>query len=69
MADPDGISFDLALDIGDFGLGSDAPIFLAYREDAAIPRVLRLRWPSPTDGHQWVVMAPDFDTFVQALGL
>jgi len=31
MAAPHGIDFDLALEIGDFGLGSDAPILLDYR--------------------------------------
>lgn len=71
MADPGGIDFDLALDIGDFGLGSDAPILLDYRDDPMNPRVLRLWW-SPVgkgDNNKWVVMAPDFGTFVNVLGL
>ena len=68
-ADPDGIDFDLALDIGDFGLGSDAPILLDYRQDIANPRVIRLRWSSDGGANRWVVMAPDFASFVEALGL
>lgn len=69
MADPGGIDFDLALDIGDFGLGSDAPILLDYREDASKPRVIRLWWPGNNKSNQWVVMAQDFQSFVEALGL
>lgn len=69
MAAPRGIDFDLALDIGDFGLGSDAPILLDYREDAANPRVIRLRWSGNGKANKWVVMAPDFVSFVEALGL
>ena len=69
MAAPHGIDFDLALDIGDFGLGSDAPILLDYREDAAEPRVIRLRWVGSGKCNEWVVMAPTFGNFVEALGL
>jgi hypothetical protein len=68
MSAPDGIDFDLALDIGDFGLGSDAPILLDYREDEKNPRVIRLRWRAG-EPNRWVVMAPDFESFVEALGL
>lgn len=68
MADPGGIDFDLALDIADFGLGSDAPILLDYREDTTNPRVIRLRWQQGAS-NQWVIMAPDFRSFVEALGL
>ena len=69
MADPAGIDFDLALDIGDFGLGSDAPILLDYCEDAARPRVLRLEWSHDGSDNRWVVMASDFASIVEALGL
>jgi hypothetical protein len=69
MAAPHGIDFDLVLDIGDFGLGSDAPILLDYRKDAANPRVIRLRWSGKGKANEWVVMAPDFGSFVAALGL
>jgi hypothetical protein len=69
MAAPSGIDFDLVLEIGDFGLGSDAPILLDYREDSANPRVIRLRWSDNGKANEWVVMAPDFSSFVAALGL
>ena len=69
MADPGGIDFDLALVIGDFGLGSDAPILLDYRENAASPQVIRLRWPGDGSPNQWIVMAPNFLSFVEAIGL
>jgi len=68
-AAPSEIDFDLAIDIGDFGLGSDAPILLDYREDAASPRVLRLRWSSDGGPNHWVIAAPDFGTMVEILGL
>ena len=67
-SDPGGIDFDLALDIGDFGLGSDAPILLDYRESATNPRVIRLRC-KPGEPNRWVAMAPDFGRFVELLGL
>lgn len=69
MAAPHGIDFDSALDIGDFGLGSDAPILLDYRADSTNPRVIRLRWSDNGKANEWVVMAPDFGSFVTALGL
>ncbi|MCI0740041.1 MAG: hypothetical protein L0Y72_13430 [Gemmataceae bacterium] len=67
--DPSGIDFDLALDIGDFGLGSDAPILLDYRLDRTNPRVLRLLYPRDGSPNRWVIMANDFPSFVEALGL
>jgi hypothetical protein len=69
MAAPRGIDFDLALDICDFGLGSDAPILLDYREDAANSRVIRLRWAGGGKANEWVVMAAAFGSLVAALGL
>ena len=63
------IDFDLALDIGDFGLGSDAPILLDYRTDPAEPRVLRLRWSERGDSNHWVEAAPSFEAFARILGL
>jgi hypothetical protein len=69
MADPGGIDFDLALDIADFGIGSDAPILLDYRDNLARPRVIRLRWSGDGTANRWVVTAPDFETFVETLGL
>jgi hypothetical protein len=69
MAAPSEIDFDLALDIGDFGLGSDAPILLDYREAPESPCVIRLRWSPDGGENHWVMMAPDFETFVRELGL
>ena len=70
-SDPAGIDYDLAIMIGDFGLGSDAPIALDYRNDLANPRVMRLRYnpDSPPLVGKWIVMTPDFPSFVSALGL
>jgi hypothetical protein len=69
MAAPWEIDFDLALDIGDFGLGSDAPILLDYRENSETPRVIRLRWSYKGRANHWVMMAPDFESFVSELEL
>jgi hypothetical protein len=69
IAAPRGISFDMSLIIGDFGLGSDAPILLDYRADENHPRVIRLRWSGNGTTNEWVEMAPDFETFADTLGL
>jgi hypothetical protein len=37
------INPDLSILIGDFGLGSDSPILLDYRQDSANPSVIRLK--------------------------
>ena len=66
---PTELDCDLALDIGDFGLGSDAPILLDYRESPEAPRVIRLRRSSLGRENHWVEMAADFVTFVRLLGL
>lgn len=70
-SDPEGIDYELAIMIGDFGLGSDAPIALDYRNGPANPSVIRLRYnpDSPPLVGKWVVMSPDFPSFVSALGL
>ena len=65
---PHEIDFTLALDIGDFGLGSDAPILLDYRASRSVPRVIRLRWPERGGDNHWVEVAPDFKAFVHLLG-
>ena len=57
-----------ALIIGDFGLGSDAPIVLDFAKDASNPPVLRLRWGSD-QRNDWVLGARDFDEFAEMLGL
>ena len=69
MAAPEGIEFDLTLVIGDFGIGSDAPILLDYSKELDNPRVLRLLWPNNGKDNKWVVMATDFKTFADVLGL
>ena len=63
LADP-----TLCLVIGDFGAGSDAPILLDYSGPDPEPRVIRLQY-GDNDQRRWVLMAPDFDTFVSVLGL
>ena len=55
-----------SLIIGDFGLGSDAPIILDYR--AALPAVMRLRWLGRGLQNEWVRIGT-FDDFVEHLGL
>jgi hypothetical protein len=67
-ADPGNIDVDRTIIIGDFGMGTDAPIVLDYRLDDVNPRVLRLRWSIGAQ-NRWVIMAPDFATLVAALGL
>jgi hypothetical protein len=69
IAAPSEIDFDLALDIGDFGPGTDSPILLDYRTSPEVPCVIRLRWSPGGGENHWVVMAPDFETFVRELGL
>lgn len=69
MAAPHMIDFDLAIDIGDFGLGSDAPILLDYRNDLQNPSVIRLQWRSDGSNNRWVPMANDIQHFVDVLGL
>jgi hypothetical protein len=68
-SDPSGIDFDLAVYIGDFAIGSDSAILLDYRESLDHPRVIRLRWSANGRDNKWVLMAGDFATFVNVLGL
>lgn len=66
------ISPDQSLIVGDFGLGSDSPIILDYREDGVNPPVLRLRWSEIAPGKVktcWVRGADTFDEFAIVLGL
>lgn len=61
---------ELAVVLGDFGLGSDATIVLDYRTVPTEPQVLRLVWPDSRQPiHRWEVMSPDFHTFFTVLGL
>lgn len=57
-----------ALVIGDFGLGSDAPIILDYSRSMSDPPVLRLRWHAGGQT-EWVDGASRFDQFAAMLGL
>jgi len=70
-SDPSGIDYDRAIMIGDFGIGADSPIVLDYRDNPANPRVLRLRYgfDAPTLVGKWTVLAPNFASFAEALGL
>ena len=64
------IRMRLALVIGDFGIGSDAPIILDYQVDRSNPSVKRLQWPETNSGkNHWVEIAPSFSDFVGMLGL
>lgn len=60
------IAPDLALDIGDFGLGADSAIVLDYRHEN--PPVIRLLWRKP-EPNVWVRCADSFDEFADFLGL
>ena len=64
----------LALILGDFGPGSDAPILLDYRP-APEPSVIKLTWHIDGDRppfgttSTWVTIAESFDDFARRLGL
>jgi len=60
------IAPDLALDIADFGLGTDSAIVLDYRQEN--PAVIRLVWRKP-EPNEWVRCADSFDEFADLLGL
>jgi hypothetical protein len=64
----DEIIAEKALILGDFGLGSDAPIILNYGVDALDPPVFRLRW-TPNEPTKWVQGARNFAEFAALLGL
>lgn len=65
----DQIDPELAVIIGDFGLGSDSPIILDYAQHPSNPPVLRLRWGQQCRSTEWVQGACDFDEFAKILGL
>jgi hypothetical protein len=70
FAAPEGISPELSVDIGDFGLGSDSPILLDYRENSNKPAVIRLKWRTAVGlPNVWVRCADSFDEFADMLGL
>jgi hypothetical protein len=57
-----------AVVIGDFGIGSDAPIVLNYAKSLSEPPVYRLRW-GPNTQTNWVQGAASFEEFATILGL
>ncbi|HEY1187433.1 MAG TPA: hypothetical protein VGE74_07230 [Gemmata sp.] len=57
------------IEVGDFGLGADAPVALDYRDGTDEPRVIRLLWAGGGSRNRWVQMAPDFAAFAEAPGL
>lgn len=61
----DTIDLDRTILIGDFGLGSDAPIALDYRCSETEPSVIRLRYAK--EGNQWVEVAPTVAQFIALL--
>lgn len=68
---PSEISFELAIPIGDLGLGSDAPIILDYQLDRSSPRVRLLKWGNGNDGsnNHWIDVGHSFDDFCEVLKL
>ncbi len=62
------IAPELALQIGDFGPGSDTPILLDYRRGHESVCVLRLEWPRPLP-NRWALCADSFDEFAERLGI
>jgi len=78
----DQISPERSIFIGDFGLGSDSPILLDYRNDSSTPSVIRLKL-NPIHGEAlknggkevlgwanlWMRCADTFDAFTDRLGL
>ncbi len=59
---------ELSILIGDFGLGSDSPTVLDYRQSGSAPSVTRLRWRKP-EPNVWICCAETFDEFADMLGL
>jgi hypothetical protein len=60
---------EASIQIADFGHGADATILLDYRSGPSDPRVIHLEWGGRGESNYWVVMAPDFASFVDMLGL
>jgi|SRR5215469_4903859 len=58
------IAPELAIDIGDFGLGADSAIVLDYRYEN--PPVIRLVWRKP-EPNTWMRCADTFDQFADML--
>jgi hypothetical protein len=62
------IDAEIALVIGDFGMGSDSPIILNYALHLTDPPVFRLRW-GPDQKNDWVEGARTFAEFASILGI
>ena len=63
---PGDLAPQLAVLIGDEGIGSDAPFALDYRASFGQPRVLLYRWrvaSGSSAGNRWVEVAPSFEAF------
>lgn len=64
------IEAKLSVIIGDFGIGSDAPILLDYRKNRLSPTVIRLKWNHGVEQRtQWLLCANNFDEFADILCL
>ena len=64
------IDYDRALIIADFGLGSDSPVVLYYR-DSSEPVVMYLKWSvrDSTPSHAWVQTHESFEKLASDLDL
>ena len=60
---------EASVEIADFGPGADATILLDYRTGPTDPRVIHLERADRGKSNYWVVMASDFASFVDMLGL
>lgn len=63
---PSTIDWNRHVVLGDFGLGSDAPILLQH-EHGCPTHVLRLDWRAPTSRNCWVKLADSFDGWLGLL--
>jgi len=64
------IEYDKALIIADFGLGSDSPIILYYKESIS-PTVMYLKWSGngKNISHSWVQTHSSFEKFAADVGI
>ena len=60
---------ELAIEIADFGIGSDSPILLYYDKSKTEPTVINLDWQEGDNPNTWVVTAESFSAFVDVLGI
>ena len=69
IARPDEIVATHCIPIGDFGLGSDAPIMLDYRHNEENPSVIRLQWAKGGSDNHWIKVGSNFKEFSDQLEL